>query len=59
MSFSKSIQVSAGIEALPKALVYDFWAIYLGSRHAYKSVAAGLRDLNPATSFPSLVLVWM
>jgi hypothetical protein len=33
--FSKSIYVSADISAVLKALVYDFWAIYLESRHIY------------------------
>jgi hypothetical protein len=39
-------------------LVYDFWAIDLESRHTYKIVGAGARDLNPVASLVSLMLVW-
>lgn len=59
MPFSKSIHVSAGTSALPKALVYDFWTMDLDSRHTYKIVGAGARDLNPAISPVSLVLAWL
>jgi hypothetical protein len=59
MSFSKSIHVFAGMAALPKALIYDFWAIDLDSRHTYKIVGTGARDLNPAISLVSLVLAWL